>query len=132
MSKAFRIQWADGKRNEDWLVTEIQEIERIVSQLAKQHDAPMLLFMWEDGTARELSVGLGRERTRFTYQDSRDPPHYVSAGDPNAEGEESFWVGDEPTSFAATELVANELIIPTIRCFVEQPGRPPTVDWAQV
>lgn len=111
---------------------DLPAIQALIESLLLSPDPPMLLTIWEEGTTRELGIGLGRAQTVLTYQESADPPYYISLGRLDADGEEWFCYGQERTEYLARNLVPSEIIGPTIKMFVTEPFRPTTVMWEQL
>jgi hypothetical protein len=132
MQKRFKVAWTDWRHSEERLVADHSSIQEIIDALSLCHDPPALLLIWEEGTTRELGVGLGRAQTVLTYQESADPPYYISLGQPDAEGDEWFCHGHERTEYLARNLVPSEVIGPTVKMFVTEPFRPTTVMWEQL
>ena len=132
MRKRFMIAWSDWTRTEERVAEALSGIQAFIESLSLSPDPPMLLSIWEEGTTRELGVGLGRAQTVLTYQESADPPYYISLGRPDADGEEWFCYGQERTEYLARNLVPNDVIAPTVKMFVTEPSRPTTVAWEKL
>lgn len=70
-----------------------------LTKMAHNADEPTMIEFSETETGRSLAVGLGRKHTVVTYQESLDPPYYISLGDLNCEGVTSFWYAGEETEY---------------------------------
>jgi RHS repeat-associated protein len=132
MSEQYIMSWTDWERTEERVANDLEAIQQLIRSLSNECNPPMLLLIWEKGAQRELSVGLGRPQTVFGYQESVDPPYFISIGDRNAEGEEWFCCGNERSYFLMSNLVSNNLIMPTVQAFVEESCRPRTVAWERL
>ena len=132
MVRRFIMSWTDWKGREEHVANDLDTILDVIGRLRDECDPPAMLLIWEEGTQRELGVGLGRARTVITYQESADPPYFISAGDPNAKGKEWFCCNHEQTEYLAINLVSSDLIVPTVKAFVQAQARPPTVTWERL
>lgn len=132
MNKTYKIAWSDSSSEYERTLNSLESLLAFIHELSDAPNQPTLLLIWELNTCRELGVGLGRERTVFTYQESLDPPYFISEGDAHADGETWFCYGQEQTEYLKANLVSASLIEPTVREFIGQLGRPRTVAWEKL
>ena len=127
----MKATWSEDEETRDLPVSDWTELRPIVEAIQRRGSGS-LLQLWIEGQGAELGVGIGKPRAVFTYQSSLNPPYYVSLGDPDAQGIETFWYGGECTEYLARNLVSTDLIIPTIDAFLRAPSRPNTVEWEKL
>lgn len=132
VSTTYELSWSTRTRCEQRTVHDLAAILQVVDELSNMAGPPTLLFVSETHSERELTVGLGRNKTVLGYQNSNDPPYFVSIGTPDAQGEEWFCAGKERTYVAAFNLVPTDRIVPTIEAFINSRSRPETVAWEQL
>jgi immunity protein Imm1 of predicted polymorphic toxin system len=125
--------WCDRDQEHSARVATWEDVCSVLKSIERRGD-PAMLLLFDNKLGTELGVGLGRSMTIFTYQDSLDPPYFVSLGDPCAEGTDSDWsyCGGEQTEYLAQNLVSANLIAPTIQAFLRSLSRPETVAWEQL
>jgi hypothetical protein len=58
-----------------------------------------------DSSGRSIAIGVGRRQTVVTYQDSLDPPYYISQGDSGNEVPVTFQYGGEETEYLGQNIV---------------------------
>lgn len=128
----LRATWSNRSRTFNVAIEDWGQARALVDRILSADGPPALLELVQDDTGRALGVGLGRDKTVITYQDSLDPPYFVSLGNRNATTSVWYWYGDEETEYAPWNVVDSEVILPTLEAFVTTAGRPETVDWEQL
>ena len=132
MKKIYRASWSDWNEHEEVAVVSSADAVDLAKKLHRLADPPMMLYLWQEGAERNLGIGLGREHTVMTYQDSNKPPYFISQGEDKAEGAEWFCSGHEETEFLARNLVPSDLIAPTLKAFMAIDTIPPTIKWERL
>ena len=124
----FNVAWSDW--SESFLrVVAPEEIPSLIEALDAEVSPPAMVLIWEVGSERELGVGLGRERTVLTYQESTDPPYFISQGDSEEKGVEWFCFGTQENEYLASNLVAKSKIVPTLNSFLNGEKRLRGIKW---
>lgn len=91
-----------------------------------------MLEVFNIDTRRSLAIGLGRDRTVVTYQDSLEPPYFISLGNAEEKGVETFMYGGEPTEYHAANLVSLACGFGALGEFFCCDRRPETCRWEQL
>lgn len=128
----FRAGWSDWEDYQEIATGDPAVIIDLIERLQKEADPPTMLFLWPEGSERNLGIGIGRKVTVFTYQASNRPPYFISEGSCNAEGAEWFCSSQEETEFLARNLVPSDLILPTVNAFIQAGTIPATTRWEQL
>jgi hypothetical protein len=128
MAKSLTAEWCmkdqGGKVTVDtW--NDVQSLLRRISAMS----TPTLLLLYDPDSGAELGVGLGREKTVFTYQSTVRPPYFISQGERDAQGVTWFWYGGEGTEYLNSNLVSARFVDATVRAFVSTLSRPDTIEW---
>ena len=66
------VTWSDRQSTHEQCLTDEEVIQLAENLHIKRPEPPPLMEVWEQGSGRSLGVGLGREESVLTYQDSLD------------------------------------------------------------
>src|SRR5438552_2853252 len=102
----LKATWTDWDTAYEQDVSAWNEADALLDKLALQTDPPRLVEFYDPASGRALAIGVGRDSTVLTYQDSLDPPYFLSLGDPLTKGVEWFCYGNERTEYMAKNLVS--------------------------
>jgi len=105
---------------------------QLVDELEKTVNIPTIIEFWDNDTKRALGMGLGRKTTILTYQDSLDPPYYISLGNAKAEGTFWFCYGQEESEYSLSNEVEYKKGLEAIKLFFEKTGRPNNISWEKL
>ncbi len=125
--------WTDSYRGyKEKVWTTAQALALLAAIDAEFRDiAPMVKF-YEEERELEFGIGAGRPRTVLTFMASLDPPYFVSLGDPNAGGVETFCYGHQPTEYPAWNLIPKDAGLLALEHFVATRTRPENVRWEEL
>ncbi len=121
-----------------WDVGKHAEIERweeaadLLEEVVSQVGPPCLMEFFVKASGQSLGLGVGRELTVVTYQDSLDRPYFISQGDKGSHGTEWFCYGNERTEYLARNLAPTDQGMAALKHFVEIRTRPKNVDWERL
>ena len=118
--------WDDSERTE---ITSWEEAEIFLNRLATRLQLPCLIEFYAARTGQSFGLGVGREETVATYQDSLDPPYFISLGDAGRSGIEWFCYGNERTEYLAINLIHINLGKAALKEFIESRIRPNIISW---
>ncbi|MCB9764042.1 MAG: hypothetical protein H6739_30000 [Alphaproteobacteria bacterium] len=125
----FRIAWTTWTRSFDHKVS-ADEAMRLVRDLSDtQSDPPVMVEVAHIGhPERAFTIGLGRTDTVLTYQESVDPPYFISKGVSESDVVMYCW-GNEWTEYLGRNVVPLEVGFAALREFLVGPARPTSVPW---
>ena len=135
MNQRIVMEWPTSGGARKLVVDLNEQVVAIVEGLVAESVEPCIILVWFEGTTRELGFGLGREHTVFTFQESSDPPYFISLGGKNVGpevGSSCFRFGDEENEYESMNLVDSALILPVLRSFLLGDAPPKGVDWERL
>ena len=83
-------------------------------------------------SGQSLALGIGLNSTVVTYQESLDPPYFISLGDKEALGTEWFRYGGEETEYLARNLVSTNKGMDALKQFVINRMQPGNLEWERL
>ena len=125
----YKATWSDAEDSHEVPIATYSDVLDVLDQIGPQPSPAPILEVFEAETRRAIGVGIGKNRTVITYQDSLDPPYFISQGNPNEDGIETFVYGGESTEYLAVNLVNLARGFGALREFFETNGRPTTCAW---
>jgi hypothetical protein len=128
----YTATWSESASNREVAIDEYVDLLKVLDQIGSRPDPATLLEVYENDTRRAIGIGLGKDRTIVTYQDSLDPPYFISIGNSQEEGVETFLYGGEPTEYLAANLVTLARGYGALREFFESGTRPTACSWEQL
>jgi len=90
---------------------------------------PAMVEFFEPHSGKALSIGVGRITTVVTFQESLDPPYYISLGHLRRDGITSFCAGNEDTEFLNQNVIPFSLGMGALKSFVVTRERPSNIEW---
>jgi hypothetical protein len=130
-----KAHWSNLTESFEQVVDDKEDALRLVDHLWKASDPsqPPLLEFRDDSSGLALGIGVGREVSVVTYQQTFDPPYFISLNDPDASGTTWFCYGTQYSEYLASNLVAPDLARQAVAEFFERDGaRPSAVEWEQL
>jgi uncharacterized protein (DUF736 family) len=127
--------WSNLNESFEQVVDGKEPALRLVDHLHKARDpaAPPLVEFRDDSTGLAFGIGVGREVSVATYQQSDDPPYFIGLGDRDASGTTWFCYGTQHSEYLASNLVAPDLARQALAEFFDRNGeRPSAVEWEQL
>lgn len=134
---ATRIEWSLDVGSPDPQlqtahVAERDAVDGILDGIADEANEPVIVELISPGGAR-LGVGQGAEGSVLSFNESPDPPYFVSAGGLGSPNDEVvFYLHGRWSEFPASALVANEDAREAARRFIGTGRRPENVRWQEV
>lgn len=136
-----RAEWSvdhgsSDPRLEQAPVPDADELERLLDRLSAEAAAtqPFVVEFATSAGAR-LGVGLGASAgSVLSFNQSDDPPYYVSAGRPESadDNDVGFYYQGHWSEFPEEALVPVELSRKAVEQFLATGERPEAVDWEEV
>jgi hypothetical protein len=131
--KPLTVEWTTWDNAELIEVTSWQEAESLIERVGSQADhPPCLVEFYNSDTGQSLGLGVGRTLTVVTYQDSLNPPYFISLGNKERVGTEWFCYGNEETEYLATNLVPMDQGKTALKHFVENRTQPENLAWERL
>jgi hypothetical protein len=136
-TEAMLIEWSVDFASPDPHVrtAEIRDanaLDRTLDAIVRDASEPLIVELVSPDGSR-LGIGLGPSSGVLTFQESADPPYFMSAGDIGLPDEDvAFYLHGHWTEFPGTALVANEHAREAARRFLATGDRPDNVMWEEV
>ena len=112
-------------------VTDEAEAEAVLDYLDGGHHGPVLVEVFDtSGHGPLLTVAAGGQRSAAAYQETLDPPYYISAGG-GAPAGESFSYGGQESEFPPDSLIDKRVVRTILREFMATRTRPTAVTWQE-
>ena len=128
----FRMVWTDQAQAYERDVASPAEITEFLATFKTKMVEPTMVEFFKPETGLALAIGLGRAESVVTFQNSLDPPYYISLGDPTREGIVTFWYGDDLNEYLSRNEVPTEEAEKALLYFLENTARPPNLHWEQL
>lgn len=96
----WKVQWSDFEFTTEKTVSLSNDAISLVKNISQSDHIPTMVEFFNDFGV-SFCIGIGRDKTVLTYQNSNDPPYYISSGNKNAEGTEWFCYGQEESEYLA-------------------------------
>ncbi|ARU54286.1 immunity protein Imm1 [Oleiphilus messinensis] len=126
-----KAQWTDWNQTFRKEVSTYDEARTIIDRLKKTIDPPAMVEFF-DNSKRAIAIGIGRNVSVVTYQDSLDPPYLISLGEREQPGTEWFCYGNEESEYLGRNLVSITLADNALKCFFTSNERPSVLKWEQL
>ncbi len=127
----LNVVWTDSKKVTEHTITDVEQAVE-VTKSALNPDVPTMMEFFDSRTGLSLAIGIGRTHTVVTFQESLDPPYYVSLGDINREGVTSFYYGNEETEYPLRNAVSVEQGQQALAFFVKNRSKPTNINWEKL
>ena len=127
---SLSVEWSDFERYYERVINEAEEALQLIEELQRTKvDPPAMVEFFEPRSGKALAVGVGRMDTVVTFQESLDPPYYISLGSFRDDGITSFCYGNEDTEYLNQNRVPLQSGLDALLFFVLHRGRPPGLEW---
>ena len=124
------VVWSDFKEYHERVVNNVEEASNLVQDLLRANiSPPAMVEFFEPHSGKSLAIGVGRKDTVITFQESLDPPYYISLGHLRDDGVTSFCSGNEDTEFLNQNVVPFAPGMEALIFFVRNCERPPNIEW---
>jgi len=126
------VEWTtfdDAERSE---IKTWEDANVLLERAASQSVPPFIIEFFSPDSGQSLGLGIGRKVTVVTYQDSLDPPYFISLGNKEAIGTEWFCYGKEQTEYLARNLVAMNEGLEALKQFVINRMQPGNLAWERL
>jgi Immunity protein Imm1 len=127
----LNVMWTDPQKVLERTINNVEQAIEL-TEMAYNADKPTMIEFSETETGCSLAVGLGRKHTVVTYQESLDPPYYISLGDLNCDGVTSFWYAGEETEYLLQNTIPTEQGQQALAFFVINRARPTNINWEKL
>jgi Immunity protein Imm1 len=113
-------------------IRDARALDRTLNAIACDASEPLIVELISPDGSR-MGLGLATSSGVLTFQESADPPYFMSAGDIGLPDEDvGFYLHGHWTEFPGTALVANEDAREAARRFLATGDRPANVMWEEV
>jgi len=124
------VVWSDFQRYYERVVNDLEDASELIEELREMNiDPPAMVEFFEPRSGKALAIGVGRIDTVLTYQESLDPPYYISQGPVCNDGIVSFCYGNEDTEFLNQNRVPFQPGLDALLFFVLHRSKPPSLEW---
>jgi hypothetical protein len=125
----FKIAWTTWTESFKHDVN-AEEVMSVVEGIRAADPEPpvMVEISHTDCPGRAFTIGLGRADTVVTYQESVDPPYFISKGESVSDVVMFCW-GNEWTEYLGRNVVPLDVGLAALRQFLAEAGRPTAVPW---
>ncbi len=130
--KPLTVEWSTVDNVERSEIENWAEANALIERAASQSGHPFIMEFFSTDSGQSLGLGIGRNSTVVTYQDSLDPPYFISLGDKEAPGTECFRYGGEETEYLARNLVSTSRGMDALEQFVINRMRPGNLEWERL
>ena len=124
--------WSEGTDTREIEIDGYDELLKLLDGIGPKSDQSTMLEVYDRDTRRSLAIGLGKDRTVVTYQDSLDPPYFISLGNAEEEGVEVFVYGGESTEYLKANLVSLARGFGALSEFFQSDTRPEACQWEKL
>lgn len=127
----WSAQWSDWEAVHEEVVSTPREATDLIDRVARNSAIPTMVEFFNDrGTS--FAIGIGRAKTVVTFQESQNPPYFISLGNANAVGTEWFCYGQEESEYLASNLVdPNEGRLALVE-FIKKGVKPEVISWEKL
>jgi hypothetical protein len=135
MMDNWKIVWTDPEVAHVACVPTGDAVLEWVKRLhATERDVPPVVeIMKLPGEGPSLSIAVGHEETVLTFEETLDPPYYISLGETTRDGIGPLFIhGGQGVDHAARNLVAWDLGLEALLQFLTTGKRPCAIDWEQL
>jgi len=127
------VVWSDFQRYYEHIVNNADDASQLIGDMQRMKmDPPAMVEFYEPHSGKALSIGVGRTDTVVTFQESLDPPYYISLGHLRGDGITSFCYGNEETEYMNQNLVPFALGLDALISFVLNRQRPSNIEWERL
>jgi Immunity protein Imm1 len=126
------VSWTNWDREERCEINTWEESDAMIKRATSQEETPFLIEFFSPDSGQSLGLGIGRELTVVTYQDSLDPPYFISLGNKESFGTEWFCYGKEQTEYLARNLVPMNQGLAALKHFVLSRTQPGNLVWERL
>jgi hypothetical protein len=111
-----------------------QEAVELFLRVDRSAEGPVLMdFYRESSQGGSLTVGAGRPSAVLSYQDSLDPPYFVSMGtEQPGQGTETWAYGGHESEFLERNLISKASALEALREYLTTGQRPSRIAWEEV
>jgi hypothetical protein len=121
--------WSDlqssHSREIDTSLHALDLIGELISSLA----TPAMVEFRDDSVGLAFGYAVGRERTVLTFQHTKEPPYYISLGNPKETGVEWFCYGQQYSEYMCRNLIEHSSAQRALKEFVNAQELPASVKW---
>jgi hypothetical protein len=94
---------------------------------------PVVEILKRPSDSPSLSIVLGGDETVVTYEESSDPPYFISIGDSERPGvSPPFFHGGQVIEHLAKNLVPFASALRAVSAFLKEGGKPATLSWERL
>jgi len=132
--KILKAVWTDIDSVHERNICSTEDGLQFVDELGRRIGTgtpPMVEFSATEGEM-SLTLGVGRDLTVVTFNESLDPPYYISLGDPSKTGVITFCWGKQETEYLASNMVSVIEGRKALEHFLAHLSRPPNLKWEKL
>lgn len=128
----MKVQWSDWKNSYELELFSADSAVEFLQKLRLELKMPAMVEFFNPASGRSICVGVGRDVSVVTYQDSNDPPYYISAGCEEGDGAVVFCYGNEDTEYLLVNAISFELASLAVADFFRTNRRFEGIEWEKL
>jgi len=132
--KTFKVVWTDVENVFEKVIGNQAEGLQLIQQVELPKAAaipPMIEFSVPD-REMSLTLGVGRSDTVLTFNESLEPPYFISLGNSAEIGVITFCWGNQETEYLKRNSVPFAKGLEALSFFLNHLSRPPNLDWERL
>ena len=132
MNPDVTATWSNFTSTNETDVSSYEEAKKLITSIEAEESPPFLIEFYFRASKRSIGIGIGRNLAVVTYQQSLDPPYYISLGNTAADGVDWFCYGEERTEYLSSNMVSIESAYRALREFFSSNVMPTTPNWERL
>jgi hypothetical protein len=125
----MKFVWTTSSESHEGQVSSFRDAMDVLVQAAK---SPTMVEFFDSDTGMAIALGVGAGLVVVTFQETNDPPYYISLGESNAGEVLEFVYGNEPTEYLARNAVLPAAAEVALEWFFTNGTRPPNLAWERL
>lgn len=125
-------QWSDSSQEFTIEIESAESMLMLLEKLSVKIETPALVEIYEPGVGRSIGVGVGRDISVVTYQDSNDPPYFISLGNDKSDAVIVFNYGKEETEYLMRNAIPFKSALLAVESFFRSTGRYEGIAWEKL
>jgi hypothetical protein len=128
----FRAVWSDAREEHERRFANRTDLLEWLGSFPRTQPGTVVEVM-PASAERSMSIALGGDETVLTYEETAEPPYWISLGDRSRAGTTPLYVhGGQGIDHLARNLVPLRIGLAALGAFLEGGHRPSWIDWEKL